>query len=122
MQEPATSASAAAAVSITGGLIALFGPVIGVWMAVILSATVGATWTIGRVHTDSKRTALLILCRLVMTAIILTGGLSWLLFEKLGVAQDFALPIIAFCIGALGDKFEALKDAAIDRLKTLIGG
>lgn len=42
--------------------------------------------------------------------------------EQFGWAQEHVLPAVAFLLGTLGDKFDILRNAAANRIKTLIGG
>ncbi|MFN4328291.1 MAG: hypothetical protein ACK4FF_05390 [Limnobacter sp.] len=121
MQEPATT-SAAVTASITGGMIVIFGPVFGVWITILFSAIVGAMWTLGRVETPSRTVAFLLLFRIVSTAVLLTGGIAMVISEQFGWAQEHVLPAVAFLLGTLGDKFDILRNAAANRIKTLIGG
>jgi hypothetical protein len=121
MQEPTTT-SAAIAASVTGGMIALFGPVIGVWLSVLFAAVVGAMWTVGRVETASRGVALFLLFRTVFTAVVLTGAVAVAVSEQFGWAQEHVLPAVAFLLGALGDKFDSLRTALASRLKSIVGG
>lgn len=121
MQEPAT-ASAVVTASITGGMIAIFGPVIGVWLSVLFASVVGAMWTVGRVETASHAIAFFLLVRAVFTSVVLTGVAAVAVYEHFGWAQEHALPAVSFVLGALGDKFDAIRSAAADRLKTMIRG
>lgn len=121
MAEP-TSTAAGAAASFTGGLVVLLGPVLGPWAAVLLAAFIGALWTLGRVDTPSRFTAALLLGRIVLTALVLTGGLAAVLAHMWAWSLDHVLPGVAFTIGALGDKFHTLRDAVARRFRALIGG
>lgn len=121
MAEP-TSTAVGAAASLTGGLVVLLGPVLGPWVAVLLAAFIGALWTLGRTDTPSRITAALLLGRIVLTAMVLTGGLAAVLAGLWSWSLDHILPGVAFTIGALGDKFHHLRDAAARRFRALIGG
>ena len=122
MTEPATSTALHASTSVIGGLAVLLGPTIGPWAAVGIASFVGALWTVGAVETESRLHAGMILVRTVLTALILTGALAAVLVSYTSVSLDYILPLTAFAIGALSDRFGALKDAAVKRLQTMIGG
>lgn len=100
----------------------LLGPVLGPWAAVVITATIGALWSVGRVETETRLEAVRFLIQIVLTAVVLTGGIAALLAQKLAWALDHALPAVAFTIGALGDKFNTLKDAVVKRLRSFISG
>lgn len=121
MAEP-TSTVAGVKASVTGGLVVMLGPVLGPWVTVVLAAFIGSLWTIGRVETPSRLTAALLLGRVVLTALVLTGAIAASLAHALSWSFDHLLPAVAFSIGALGDKIHSLRDAAARRLRGLIGG
>lgn len=119
MAEPT---STAAGVTLTGGLVVLLGPVLGPWVTVLLAAFIGALWTLGRVDTPSRIKAALLLSRIVLTALVLTGGVAAVLAQFMAWSLDHVLPGVAFTLGALGDKFHGLREAAANRIRALIGG
>ena len=121
MPEP-TSATLGVTASFTGGLIVLLGPVLGPWMTVLLAAFSGALWTMGRADTQNRLTAALLLSRVMLTALVLTGGIAAVLAQFMAWSLDHVLPAVAFGIGALGDKIGSLREAAAKRLRTIIGG
>lgn len=121
MAEP-TSTTLGVTASLTGGLVVLLGPVLGPWVTVLLAAFSGALWTMGRVNTPSRLTAAMLLARVMLTALVLTGGVAAVLANFMEWSLDHVLPGVAFAIGALGDKFHGLRDAAASRLRALIGG
>lgn len=121
MHEP-TSTALGVAASLTGGFVVLLGPILGPWVTVLLAAFSGALWTVGRVETPSRMTAALFLVRVMLTALVLTGGVAAVLANFMAWSLDHVLPGVAFTIGALGDKFHSLRDAAASRLRALIGG
>ncbi len=121
MSEPANT-TLQAGTSVIAFLAALFGPVIGPWAAVGIASFVGALWTVGAVETQSRLHAGLVLLRTVLTALILTGALAAVLMSYTSISLDYILPLTAFAIGALSDRFGALKDAVVKRAQAWIGG
>lgn len=122
MAEPASSTAMHAGTSVIGGLAILFGPQLGPWIAVGIASFVGALWTVGAVETVSRLQAGMVLLRTVLTALILTGALAAVLVSYTSVSLDYILPLTAFAIGALSDRFGTLKDAVVKRLQAMIGG
>lgn len=121
MAEP-TSTGAGVAVSITGSMVVLLGPVLGPWVTVMLTAFIGSLWTLGRMDTASRLQAIGLLVRINLTALVLTGGVAAFVVKYFAFAIDHALPVVAFVLGAIGDKFESLREATAKRLRTLISG
>lgn len=125
MAEP-TSAGVgvgAGAASLSGAMVVMLGPVIGPWVAVLLTAVIGAAWTVGRVATDSRLVASLLMIRTVFTALVLTGFTAASLTYLWAAAPlDHLAPGISFCLAAIGDKFDELREALARRLKNLISG
>lgn len=119
MAEPTSTGVAA---SITGAMVLLMGPVLGPWVSVLLAAFIGALWTLGRVDTPSRLTAAMLLARIVLTALVLTGGIAAVIVSYFAFAADQVLTLTAFVLGAVGDKFESLRDAAAKRLRAIISG
>lgn len=121
MTEPTSSAVGAAA-SFSGGLIVLMGPILGPWVTVLLASFSGALWAMGRAETESRAMAAWLLMRVMLTALVLTGGIAALLAQFMSWSLDHALPAVAFGIGAMGDKMGVLREAVTQRLRALIGG
>ena len=121
MTDP-TTATAAAGASFTGGMIILLGPVIGPWVAVILASFAGGMWAIGKADTETRLNAFVMLVRIVMTALVLTGAVATLAADYLQSLGEHILPAVAFSIGLVGDKFGLLREVAFKKLRSVIGG
>lgn len=125
MAEPiATAGATAAAASLTGSLIILAGPVLGPWLAVLLTAIIGSMWTLSRVDTATRLMAALLSIRIVLTALVLTGIVAALVadYTKPYLPQEHLLPAVSFAISALGDKLQQFKDSAVARLQGVVRG
>lgn len=122
MSGPTSTTALHAGASMTGGLVVWLGPEVGPWVSVFVAAFVGAMWTVGAVETVTRLHAGLIMLRIILTACILTGALAYFLANYTSIPLDHVLPLTAFGLGALGDKFGTLKDAVVMRLRALIGG
>lgn len=108
--------------SLLGALVVYFGPILGPWIAVLVAATIGSLWTVGKVTTETRLIAALLWVRTILTACVLTGGFAVIIGANAGTSMDYALPFTAFALGALGDKFESLRVAASTRIQSWIGG
>lgn len=118
MSEPTTTVVQGGA-SVVGGLIVLAGPELGPWLAVLAASFVGSLWTVGALETQTKWHAALVLLRTILTALVLTGAVAFVLVNYTSVPIEHVLPLTAFALGAW---FEQLKDSALMRLRSLLGG
>lgn len=78
--------------------------VIGPYAVIVMSATVGASWALGRRRRDAKIKAALFFVRINATAMLITVSLANLAARWAG-SDDSAwmLGPIAFAVGAVGD-------------------
>lgn len=123
MTEPTTSTAAIhGSASLLGALVIAFGPILGPWVAVVFAAVVGSLWTVGKVETETRQQAVLVWARTVLTACVLTGGCAVLMGAYTTAPMEYLLPLTAFVLGMMGDKFESLKDGVVSRAKSWLGG
>lgn len=116
------SAGLGIAFSITGGFVVLLGPVLGPWVTVMLAAFIGSLWTLGRMDTATRVQGFALLLRINLTALILTGCVAAPAASYYKLGLEYVLPLAAFGLGAIGDKFESLREALTARLRSLISG
>ncbi len=86
----------------------LFGPalagVIGPYAVIIISATVGAAWALGRREPDAKLRAAWYFLRLNATAVLVTVSLANLAARWVGADEShWMLAPIALLVGCVGD-------------------
>jgi len=91
----------------------IFGPVlagvIGPYAVIIISATVGAAWALGRRDPAARLSAAWYFLRLNATAVIVTVGLAQLAGRKLGIEDSsWLLAPIALIVGGVGDDWPRL--------------
>jgi len=118
MTEPTTPISA----GIITVAVALLGPMAGEYAVIVLSALAGSLWALSRVPSGSRAAGALLILRLVLTAVVLTSGLAWLLEQQYSWPAHQVLAPLAFVIGALGDRWPALVESLADRLLRRAGG
>lgn len=96
-------------------LTCLFGPsmaaVIGPYAVIVLAAIGGASWSVGR-RPAGERSLLndgLFFVRLVITALMIAGGLAVWAERWTGPdTRQWTLPVIALAIGAVGDDWPSV--------------
>lgn len=81
--------------------VALFGTMAGPYAVLLLSALAGALWALSVANTAGPRAGALLVLRLVLTAVALTGGLAWWLESSYQWPAQHTVGPIAFAI-ALG--------------------
>jgi hypothetical protein len=118
MTEP-TSATTTGLVAVA---VALLGPAAGEYAVIVLSALAGSLWALSRIETTSRASGAALIARLVLTAVVLTGGLSYWLESEYDWPVHQILAPVAFAIGALGDRWPALLDSLWRRLLGRITG
>jgi hypothetical protein len=118
MSEP-TAVTATGLVAIG---VALLGPMAGEYAVIVLSALAGSLWALSRSSTDTRAAGALLVLRLVLTAVVLAGGASWWLSGHYSIPAHHLLAPVAFCIGAIGNGWGSLINAALGMLRRRIGG
>lgn len=113
MAEPTTSTAATGLVALA---IAFLGPAAGEYAVIVLAALAGALWALQRMPTHTRADGALLVFRLVLTAVVLTGGAAWWLETQHQLPSQQVLAPIAFLIGGWGERLPALVDMLIDRL------
>ena len=91
----------------------IFGPalagIIGPYAVIILSATVGAAWALGRRDPDARLGAAWYFVRLNATAVVITVGLAKLAGLWLGLEDhSWLLAPVAIVVGGVGDDWPAV--------------
>jgi hypothetical protein len=124
--EPTTAGS----IGITALLVALLGPLGGEYAAIVFAALAGALWPLlstkagetGQGGTPtSRRGGALFLAKIVFTAVVLTGSLTYLIEEHYSVPARHVTPVVAFLIGALGNGWGPVLEAFGSGLSSMVG-
>lgn len=121
MSEPHSTLAQGGA-SLLGGLIVLAGPQLGPWLAVAAASFVGSMWTLGAADTEDKWHAVLMLLRINLTACVLTGCVAVPVVSYNLLPHEYALPAVAFCLGAIGAHYKRLIGWAIGKAQERLGG
>jgi hypothetical protein len=118
MAEPTVPAS----VGIVTLAVALLGPMAGPYAVIVLSALAGALWALAAAPTESRRAGAWLVLRLVLTAVVLAGGVAWGLESQYGWPAHQLLAPVAFATGMGGDRWRALVDVLVATVGRRIGG
>lgn len=117
MTEPTTTTGA----GIIAVSVALLGPMAGEYAVIVVSALAGSLWALSRVSAATRADGALLIFRLVLTAVMLTSGAAYLIQSHYDLPVHQLLAPVAFAIGALGDRWPRLLEAAFERLMALLG-
>ena len=113
MTEPTTTA--ASGVSIVTVAIGLLGPAAGPYATIALGALTAAP-------TEPRAAGAGLVLRLVLTAVVLTGGAAAALEAQYGWPAHQLLAPVAFGIGMGGDRWRALGDIMVAMVGRRLGG
>lgn len=104
----------------------LFGPqlaaIIGPYAVILLGATVGAAWALGRRETDKKSSAVAYFMLINGTAVLVTVGISDLVGRWLGHEDcNWLLAPVAMVIGGVGHDWPGVLKTVQEKIMGLWG-
>jgi hypothetical protein len=108
MAEPSTSAG----VSLTVLGIALLGPMAGPYAVIVFAALAGAMWPLSASQTESRLAGAWLLLRITLTAVVLTLFIATIIERTWGLPAAESLGSVALAIGAIGNSWRSIWDAA----------
>lgn len=120
MAEPIQST--VAGVSLITLAVAVFGPQAGPYIVIVLGALGGGLWALSSATLETRMQGAWLMLRCLVTAIVLTAMIAGLLGPWLGIATLETYAAVAFCIGALGNKWIEIIDAIKTRMSNVIIG
>lgn len=121
MTEPVSPAIAGVSLITLG--IALFGPQAGPYVVIILGSIGGGLWAVGsatiadETWIDRIVSGGLLMLRCVVTAIVLTAVIAGFVGPWLGLPVSEVYAIVAFVIGALGNRWRDIIEAVKKRIE-----
>ena len=118
MTEPISPAIAG--VSLFTLLVAVFGPQAGPYVVIVLGAIGGGLWALSSTELQTRLAGVWLMARCIGTAVVLTSLIAGTVGAWFGIAATEVYPVVAFCIGALGNQWLEIIASIKDRLKTLI--
>ena len=118
MAEPVHSTIAG--VSLITLAVALFGPQAGPYMVILLGSIGGGLWALSSTTLQTRMEGAWLMLRCIVTAIVLTALIATVVGPWFGVAVTEAYVVVAFVIGALGNKWVEVIETIKTRLQTLI--
>jgi hypothetical protein len=109
-----------AGVSLITLSVSLFGPNAGPYVVIVLGSIGGGLWALSSASLVSRMAGAWLLLRCVLTAVVLTALIAGFTAPHLGVSVTEAYALVAFVIGAMGNKWEDIIDSVKTRLQALI--
>lgn len=120
MAEPIQSTLAG--VSLITLAVAVFGPQAGPYIVIVLGALGGGLWALSSATLETRLQGAWLMLRCLVTAIVLTAMIAGLLGPWLGIDTLETYAAVAFCIGALGNKWLEIIDSIKQRVQSAITG
>lgn len=116
MAEPTSSAGT----GIVAAAAILIGPMAGEYAVIAFAALAGSLWALQRAPGMTRSAGMWLVVRVLLTALILTGGVALLLDHYYHWPAKHIIAPVAFLIGAYGDRWNTLLDLgwrrALERL------
>jgi hypothetical protein len=97
-----------------------FGPVLGPYLLIGFVAAMGAMLALSRTPTDSKKSGVLFILRMVFIALIFTIPMSIIIGDHAGLSSTILVMPIAAVIGVVGNGWWPLLDSAMTALSGFI--
>ena len=114
MPEPVQTA--VASVSLMTLAVAVFGPVVGPYIVILL----GGLWALSGTATQTRTDGAWLMLRCIFTAAVLTSVIAGLVEAKYDIKVNEAYAVVSFVIGMLGNQTKDIIDAFKARLQILI--
>jgi len=120
MAEPIQST--VAGVSLITLAVAVAGPHAGPYIVIVLGSIGGGLWALSSATLETRMQGAWLMLRCLVTAIVLTAMIAGLLGPWLGINTLEAYVVVAFSIGALGNRWLEIIDAVKTRMSNIIIG
>lgn len=112
--------NAAAGVTLITLAVGMFGPQVGPYIVILLASIAGSMWALSSAELQTRLEGLLLLLRLVITAIVLTGLIAQFIGPWIGVPVSEAYAVVSFFIGMLGNRWQDITDSIKTRIQGFI--
>lgn len=106
-------------------MVAAAAPLAGDYSVIVFSALVGSLWALAVADTKTRVQGAFLVLRLVLTAVVLTSFVAWLIEANLHVPAEKVLGLVALGIAAMGNRWQSVFDsvgALIARVLGAVGG
>ena len=107
-------------IGLTALLVALLGPASGEYAAIVFAALAGAMWPLSTMQGTTKRSGAFFLIKIVITAVVLTGGATYWLEQNYNFPARYGMTVVAFIIGALGNGWGPVIDGVRDAVVAIV--
>lgn len=112
--------SAAGAVSLVTLAVAFSGPQTGPYIVIVMGSIGGGLWALSSTKMDTRLQGLWLMCRCILTAVVLTALIAESIGSFIHVSAVEAYAAVAFAIGALGNRWQDIFDSIKNRLQSVI--
>lgn len=109
-----------AGVSLVTLAVDFFGPQAGPYIVIVLGSIGGGLWALSSSVLATRLSGAWLMLRCVVTAVVLTAVISGAVGRALGIQVTEAYAVVAFVIGALGNRWQDIIDSIKTRLQGAI--
>ena len=109
-----------AGVSLVTLAVAFFGPRAGPYVVIVMGSIGGGLWALSSAVLASRLAGAWLMLRCVLTAVVLTAIAAGWIGPLLGVPVTESYAVVAFVIGALGNKWQDIIDSIKIRIQGAI--
>jgi len=113
MAEP--TSTTATTIGLYSLFITLFGVVAGEYALIIFASLAGSLWAVGGAKTKNKWEAGWLLLKIVLMAVVLSGGIATFIEAKLGWSVKQVIAPLAFVISFLGNYWHVLISKVLEK-------
>ena len=117
MAEPTTAVGAVSLVTLA---VAFSGSQTGPYIVIVMGSIGGGLWALSSTKMDTRLQGLWLMCRCVLTAVVLTALIAESIGSFIHVSAVEAYAAVAFVIGALGNRWQDIFDSIKSRLQSMI--
>lgn len=108
------------AVSLVTLAVAFFGPQVGPYVVIVMGSVAGGLWALSSTALATRVQGLGLMVRCVLTAVVLTALIAEGVSPYIHTQIVEAYAVVAFAIGAFGNRWEAVFDAIKRRVMKFI--
>ena len=108
------------AVSLVTLAIAVFGPLAGPYIVILLGSIGGGLWALASATSETRMQGWWLMLRCVVTALVLTALIAQYVGPLLHITVVEAYAAVAFVIGMLGNKWQEIIDSLKVRILNFI--
>ena len=118
MPEPIQTA--VASVSLMTLAVAVFGPLAGPYIVILLGSVAGGLWALSGTPMQTRMEGAWLMLRCIATAVVLTAAVAGAVEARFDIKVNEAYAVVSFVIGMLGNRWQDIIESVKTRMQALI--